>query len=333
MKVGKIPARLAFYLLMLLVFFLMGLYVAGMLEAGKDQMLAGGAIVLGWGVMFGGIALLTSFFIPYMVTHRVIIKLNWILMILLLIFYGITHYRYLERQKEKEKQETEQPQRPTTEALDAQPVSLSIKPDKSNRNAVLRHEATKINLASTMGVGFFRPQFFEHPSLYFYGGVNLEKSVIDHSPTDSVVFVRNEHSYSTSYAPPWLFPEHLKLDYGIMIFKVLAVGHDFVQVEVNRQNHLMSYLNKQQGTYLSWPEFMLGVNSVEFNEYSSKEVFVKPMDHAGRIEVNFDFMQPLLVQDSWMYVRLVNENLKEKGKGWVRWRKNDRLLISYSLLS
>jgi hypothetical protein len=44
------------------------------------------------------------------------------------------------------------------------------------------------------------------------------------------------------------------------------------------------------------------------------------MDIADRIKVDFVFMQPLLVEEDWMFVRLVDMNLSEKGKGWIRWK-------------
>lgn len=52
-----------------------------------------------------------------------------------------------------------------------------------------------------------------------------------------------------------------------------------------------------------------------------------------RLEINFDCMQPLLVENEGMYVKLVNGQLIEQGKGWVRWKKDNLLLIDYSLLS
>ena len=97
-------ANLAFYFLMLIVFFFIGIYVAGFVGAGKNQMLAGGAIVVGWGVMFAFVAFISSFFIAYFVEHKYIVRLNWVLLVLLIMLYGITHLRYLERQKEKERE-------------------------------------------------------------------------------------------------------------------------------------------------------------------------------------------------------------------------------------
>jgi len=46
MKTIRKPARIAFYLLILLPFFALGSYFAQYIEAGKGQKLAGGAIVV-----------------------------------------------------------------------------------------------------------------------------------------------------------------------------------------------------------------------------------------------------------------------------------------------
>ncbi len=127
MKKGFKPASIAFYFLMLIVFFIIGIYIAGFVGAGKNQMLAGGAIVVGWGVLFAAIAFFASFFIVYYTQHRNIVRLNWILLVLLVILYGITQYRYIERQKEKKNEEVrkEQPQKKTTESVPVEPSSMN----------------------------------------------------------------------------------------------------------------------------------------------------------------------------------------------------------------
>jgi hypothetical protein len=114
------PANLAFYFLTLLVFFVAGVYFAGLTGAGKNQGLAGGAIVLGWGVLFGGIAFFASFFIVHYAPQKVIVRLNYVLLLLVVMAYGITHYRFIQKQKRKTQQEDklEQPVRkPTAPAL------------------------------------------------------------------------------------------------------------------------------------------------------------------------------------------------------------------------
>lgn len=332
MKKGFKPASIVFYILMFVVFFFIGIYIAGFVGAGKNQMLAGGAIVVGWGVMFAAIAFLASFFIVYYLQHKSIVRLNWILFVSLLILYGITHYRYIKRQKDKEK--IEQAPIKHTKPISERATAVRYYKTANKVSPVDIKSETIQTTDSEMGIGFFSPNYFEYPTFYFYGNVNLEKGLTDHAPVDSIVFTKDQHNNpTTSYAPPWLYPEHLKLDYGIIIFKVLGLSLDFAKVEVNKQNKQVAYIDKNKGKLITWPQFLLSINSVEFNENSLGKVFVKPLDYAGEVNVGFDFMQPLLVEEDWMYVRLVNDNLTEQGKGWIRWKKDNTLLIAYSLLS
>ena len=95
------PANIAFYFLMPVFFFFVGIYAALLVGAGKNQMLAGGAIVLCWGIIFSAAAFICSLFIAHYTRNIIIVRLDWILLILLIILYGITHSRYLERRKEQ----------------------------------------------------------------------------------------------------------------------------------------------------------------------------------------------------------------------------------------
>ncbi len=316
------PANIAFYFLMLLVFFAIGLYVAGLLGAGKNQGLAGGAIVLGYGVVFGIIAFISSFFIAYQIKHKLIIRFNWILLLLLVLAYGITHYRYLERQN-KQKQQQDFKEMPTTETK-TEPTAMRYQNLKEKKSFEEKD----------IGIGFFTPNFQKNKTLYFYGSVNLEKGLTEHSPQDSIVFALDENqNFTTTYAPPWLLPAQLKLDYGIMHLKVFGVGNDLIKVETNSKTNRISYVDKQAGAFVSWPEYILSMNSVEFIDKAKQTIHIKPLDYAGEVQANFDFISPLLVEGDWLYGLLLTDNRTETGKGWIRWRKDGKLLITYSLFS
>ncbi|MFZ1706005.1 MAG: hypothetical protein WAT79_16790 [Saprospiraceae bacterium] len=324
-------SKLSFYFLMFIVFFFIGMYIAGFIGVGKNQMLAGGAIVFGWGILFAILALIFSFFVVHIVQETSIVRFNWLLLIILLILYGITHYRYIEKQKEKDYEDLGLGK---TIVKKTRPLLLDASIKSSPEDVYKPPPHLTQSSEPKMGIGLFFPLFIENPTLYIYGDVNLEKSIMEHTAIDSVVFAKDQyHNPTTSYAPPWLYPEHLKLDYGIIAFKVLALGHDFVKIEANKQNNQITYLDKNQGTFIPWSQFLLTVNSVEFKEKSNQKVFVKPLDYAGEVHITFEYMQVLLVEGDWMYVRLVNDDLKEKGKGWVRWIKDNTLLIKYSFLS
>ena len=96
------PASLLFYFLMVVVFFIIGLYVAKLAGAGKNQMLAGGAIVLFYGLVSSGIAFLLALFVAHGVKHNSVIKFNKILAILFFLLVSITAYKVMAREKKED---------------------------------------------------------------------------------------------------------------------------------------------------------------------------------------------------------------------------------------
>lgn len=328
------PASIGFYVLMLIVFFFVGIYIAKLIGAGEGQMLAGGAIVLGWGVLFGGIAFVLSFFLAYYIAHKFIVRLNILLLVALGTLYGITHYNYVQRQKEKEEDpvEKEFQKKPTTPAPDAvkEPTAmltaLSVKREPKDQ----AHNA----IDNQMGMGYFTPNFYENSTLYFYGNPNLEKSIIEHLPIDSITFKRNQYNqFEIATAPPWLVPEILKLDYDMLYFRIKSVTQEFAEVTVNETNGQTTYVNRRSGKVVYWADFFLGIHSVEFLPDSSESVRERPFPNAGNNNQPYAFMRALRIQGDWMQVLLVNSDYQTVGKGWIQWRRQGALLINYNLLS
>lgn len=105
------PACLLFNILTLLLFFFLGLLYAGWMEAGKNQGLAGGAIVLGYGVLFAMVALIISFFVTYRSEHKHIVRANVVLALLILASFLFVKNKADTRRKErKERDEIESQQ-------------------------------------------------------------------------------------------------------------------------------------------------------------------------------------------------------------------------------
>lgn len=317
------PASLLLYLLSLLAFFFAGVYYAVITEAAKDQGLAGGAIVLGYGVMFGFFAFVIALFVAYYATHKTIVIANRILAIIVVIFITVSVYRHMTNQKETTVRYEES--RPKLQFRFT--TSFAYLPVDSAFN----HPAQDTD--TPMGLGFFKPDFFNFSVFYFYGNPNLQKSVQEHTPTDSIVFKRLEYGFDIQYAPPWLVPDHLKLDYDMFYFRVQSVGQDFVEVVVNTHTQTTAYVNRYAGETIYWPDFLLNINSVEFIDAEAQPVRIKPLLHAGEVNTSYDFMRPLLIQNDWMFVELQNDNFQSVDKGWIQWKKDGKLLITYSLLS
>ena len=106
---------LLLYPLTLIAFFFVGISYAGLVEAGKNQGLAGGAIVFGYGIMAAVIGLVIALFVAYRTNRKTIFWLNIILTVAIVVFNVFYHIKFLERQKVKalEKQNIERPKQPT----------------------------------------------------------------------------------------------------------------------------------------------------------------------------------------------------------------------------
>ncbi len=185
----------------------------------------------------------------------------------------------------------------------------------------------------SVGLGMAQPDFYNKSTLYFYSP-NLDKAPHDHVPVDSLVFKQTEIGYTITYAPPWFYPVHLKMDYEILFLQVISLRHDWMLVEVNQQTHLNYWIDKNSVKFIDWPSFLLKVNTVEpiNNKNTLKQ---KPLEHASEFNSSQTaYLRPVAVRDQWLQVEVLDNNYNIIAKSaWIRWRDLDQLLIKYSLLS
>jgi hypothetical protein len=335
------PYNLALYFLSIIAFFFVGVSFCGWVEAAKDQGLAGGAIVLGYGLMGSFLGLIAAVATAYLAERTIVIRLNIGLLLVIAAFFAYYTWNYQTDVKPKREQsEKEVPKKrrlktktisPDADSIRTLEQSVKVLNSKNEKADILNQN---IDQGEPIGLGMFAPNVFDNKVLYFYGNLNLKKSIIQHLATDSIVFDKSEMAdVEIISAPPWLLPSYMKLDYGILFFKVVSITQDFLEVEVNKTNSQTAHISRQAGRFVFWPEFLLAVNSVEFEERDKNSVYVKPLDHAGKMNVKYSFMKPIRIKDEWMQVRLLEDNLKEVGIGWIKWRNESRLLVQYSLLS
>ncbi len=336
------PASLLLYFLTTLIFFLAGVLYASKAGVGKGQGLGGVADVFEYGFMFAFFAFFASLIIVYFAKREVIVKTNYLLgigMAAVFLFFTLRRI-FLEDKAVPEKKlpkKTTAPAKPISKK-----ISSGVFQGKTTAPAVfipkrISSEVSQMrreNKDTPMGLGFFKPNFYENPVLYFYGNPNLEKSLQEHLPADSVVFKRLEHGgFDITYAPPWLVPDHLKLDYDMLYFRVQSIGRDFIEITSNKLTQRIAYVSRSAGKVIYWPDFLLSINTVEFIEGKQQVIRYKPFHHAGEVNTEFQFMNPIFIKNNWMLVLLVDDNYRTVGKGWIQWKKDGKLLITYSLLS
>lgn len=308
-------AALLFYLLCILVFFFAGVYYAGITGKAEGQGLAAGAIVIGNGLIFSFVALIAGLFFVFY-RSDLIKTANRVLFAALVLFVLITTWRFVQRQGELERDNAPQPVRPTTEAaLIPFAKQTGSAPD------------------TPMGLGMFKPDFYNQRVLYFYSNPNLRKAVNEHAPIDSLVFKQTERGVEISYAPPWFAPAHLKLDYDVLWMRAQSVGHEFVEVTVNETDGRSFFVNRFSGKLHHWPEFLLSVHAIELHRDHPQPVRIKPLEHASTVQTPFYSLQPQRVSGDWVEVEIMDANYTVTGRGWVRWRKEGALTVNWSLFS
>src|SRR5690606_9106388 len=105
MKKYFIPSSLFLYLISFITFFFVGASTAGFFGLADGQGLAGGAIILGYGLLGSIIALIISIFVVYACSHKLILWANVVMASLTAI---MVLYFYLNFQDRFNEQETDQ---------------------------------------------------------------------------------------------------------------------------------------------------------------------------------------------------------------------------------
>ncbi len=187
---------------------------------------------------------------------------------------------------------------------------------------------------SQLGEGFFSPKTDELETLYLYDVPNSRVGSQE-QPTDSITFIKRHatHVDGIGYAPEGFAPFAEKLDYGVFILKVKRLGRDYHEIVINEDTGETAYVSQWQGDFMTWSEFFLNCHSVEFIDINQK-VFDHPMiKSAGRIVDPANF-RPRYIMGDWMEVEILASDYSTvKGKGWIRWKKDGKLLINYNLFS
>ncbi|WP_203296414.1 hypothetical protein [Luteirhabdus pelagi] len=186
-----------------------------------------------------------------------------------------------------------------------------------------------------MPIGFFAPEFSEGHTIYLF---NLEETKTKISglekPIDSLTFKKLGYNMVIDYAPSWFEPVFNKLDYGIFYIGVKRLGSEYVEVIANEETGKTIYMKRHAGEFVSWEEFLLSMHSVEFDTEGQKVYDHWMVKSAGRVYDRNTFFRPKYMEGDWMEVEILDNDFRATGKtGWIRWRKDGKLLIRYNLLS
>lgn len=185
------------------------------------------------------------------------------------------------------------------------------------------------------GLGIVSPPIKAGTTLYLYSGQLIDDLLHHSTIKDSITFVNGKYSVEISTAPPWFFPEHSKLDYEILQLRAITLSRNWIEVIVNKKTGQTAWVDRNAVTFQHWPDFLLGVFGVEVINAANNPVRIKPLDNASSIlNPGRNSLRPIAMQGEWMKVATIQESPNAIPKlGWIRWKKGNQLLISWSLLS
>lgn len=192
-------------------------------------------------------------------------------------------------------------------------------------------QIARADLPVGLGVAQVSPQ--PGGVLRFYGPPQLGELPADAPPAATVRFRAALPSVDIAEAPPWLVPEHLKMDYEIFLLRVTRLTPHWAEVIGNTTTGETWWVDRAGIRFASWPEFLLDVSSVEAFAPEANPVRARPLDSSPVLSTAGGALRVLAVQGDWIQVDTSELADRMPPDGWMRWRDGDRLLVAFNPLS
>ena len=279
--------------------------------------LAGGAYVLMYGL--GGLllGLVAGYILSRRLESKTIKRLNYLyLAILLLIVIRIGYVLAI-----KDNNSTPAlPKKVTTEAAPAISRSNSDIPDPD--------VTAEVQLDRNIGIGMAKAVISTKNSIELYKGPGGK-------PYSNLKFRMGDNGVEYASTPKGFEPEHNKLDYNILFFKIVNQADGYVEAIVNKSTNKTAWISKQDVRFLPWTDFLFTVHSIEPKDWENNPIRTRPeRDSEPRLDINDSYiLKPLIIQSEWIQVQISDQNYQAIGRGWFRWKSDKELLLTYNLLS
>lgn len=188
------------------------------------------------------------------------------------------------------------------------------------------------------GLGVARVPAAPELPLYLYALASVEQRPGEVAPADSVTFRAGPYHAEVATAPPWFAPEHLKLDYDLLLLRVVTVAHEWLEVVVSdparasRWDPPTRWVERRAVAFEPWPVFLLGVPTVAPLDQAANLVRTRPDVSAPPLSEAWLPVRPLAVQGDWLLVSTHGLADRIPPTGWLRWRGGGLLLIRYDPL-
>jgi hypothetical protein len=183
-----------------------------------------------------------------------------------------------------------------------------------------------------LGIGVAHVTPVAGAALQFYRPPRIGEKPGDYEPTDRVRFGPGVPSVDIVEAPPWLVPQHLKMDYEIFQLRVVTLTPDWLEVIGSMRTGQLVWIDRSAARFMAWPEFLLSVHSIEAIDAATNPVRARPLDSSPILSAARAALPPLAIRGEWMQVATHELADRMPPEGWIRWRRGERLLISWNPL-
>ncbi len=186
-----------------------------------------------------------------------------------------------------------------------------------------------------MGEGIVKPRIANGSILRFYTGSLRDPELKQTLPPDSIQIRQGQNNFEIAYAPPWFVPEIAKLDYEILQLRATTVSKHWIEVIVNSKTNKKAWVERDSVDYYPWQDFLLSVFSIELIDPAQNPLRLKPLDNAAPVTYSKQAtLLPQAISGDWMQVAALDQDADKPGAfGWIRWKKGNLFLITWSLLS
>ncbi|WP_120274341.1 hypothetical protein [Mangrovibacterium diazotrophicum] len=139
----------------------------------------------------------------------------------------------------------------------------------------------------------------------------------------------------------WFKPLHINLDYYIFYFQCSNVDANWYQIIVDEESNLKYWIKKSPDLkYLSWEKFICETVTVRPIDTISNPILISPNLNSEKCKKQLvDCLMPIETKGDWLKVKvepaICDKTFEMKDdeifEGYIRWRKDDKLLIEYFL--
>lgn len=156
---------------------------------------------------------------------------------------------------------------------------------------------------------------------------NLGIGLLKVNISDSLIVINKDKVFIENFYAPTITPVFFKPDYGIFYLICTSKEKEYFEIQI-RKGKTAKLIKTKNIKFLKWETFLLnttGVSSLDWKKNPLRRII---NNESKTIDVNEDDeFKVIEVKREW--IKISNEGEKV---GWLKWRKENQLLIDVSLL-